>query len=149
MCVFAGSLLRPLGGWLADRRGGIKVLSFLYIAIALMLFALSTLPALPVAVALLFLTMACLGTGNGSVFQLVPQRFGKEIGVATGVVGAAGGLGGFFLLSILGSLKGVEGSYTAGLLVFALVAAVAALALSRVKHGWQAEWARPDLDVAF
>lgn len=149
LCVFAGSLLRPLGGWLSDRLGGIRVLSFLYIVIAFLLVVLSTLPALPVTVALLFLTMACLGTGNGSVFQLVPQRFGKEIGVATGVVGAAGGLGGFFLPTVLGSLKSLEGSYSAGLLVFALVAAGAALALSRVKHSWRAEWARPDLDVAF
>lgn len=149
LCVFAGSLLRPLGGWLSDRLGGIRVLSFLYIVIAFLLVVLSTLPALPVTVALLFLTMACLGTGNGSVFQLVPQRFGKEIGVATGVVGAAGGLGGFFLPTVLGSLKSLEGSYAAGLLVFALVAAGAALALSRVKHSWRAEWARPDLDVAF
>ena len=149
LCVFAGSLLRPLGGWLSDRLGGIRVLSFLYIVIAFLLVVLSTLPALPVTVALLFLTMACLGTGNGSVFQLVPQRFGKEIGVAPGVLGAAGGLGGFFLPTVLGSLKSLEGSYSAGLLVFALVAAGAALALSRVKHSWRAEWARPDLDVAF
>ena len=148
-CVFAGSLLRPLGGLLADRLGGIKVLSFLYIAIALLLLELSTLPALPIAVVSLFLLMACLGTGNGSVFQLVPQRFGKEIGVATGVVGAAGGLGGFFLPTMLGALKGLQGSYGAGLLLFALVAASAALALSRVKQGWREEWARTDLDVAF
>ena len=148
-CVFAGSLLRPLGGYLADRLGGIRVLSILYIAIAILLLALSTLPTLPLAVVTLFLIMAALGTGNGSVFQLVPQRFGKEIGVATGVVGAAGGLGGFFLPTMLGSLKGWEGSYAAGLLLFALVASSAALALSRVKHSWRAEWARPDLDVAF
>ena len=148
-CVFAGSLLRPLGGLLADRLGGIRVLSFLYIAISLLVLAMSMLPALPLAVVLLFSTMACLGIGNGSVFQLVPQRFGKEIGVATGVVGAAGGLGGFFLPTMLGWLRGIEGSYGAGLLVFALVAASAALALSRVKHAWRAEWARADLDVAF
>lgn len=148
-CVFAGSLLRPLGGHLADRLGGIKVLSFLFVAIALLLFGLSTLPTLPLAVMFLFMIMACLGTGNGSVFQLVPQRFGKEIGVATGIVGAAGGLGGFFLPTVLGLLKGLAGSYSAGLLFFALAAASAAIALSRVKHSWRAEWARPDLDVAF
>ena len=148
LCVCAGSLLRPLGGLLADRLGGIKVLSILYLVIALLLCGLSALPAFPLAVLLLFVTMACLGTGNGAVFQLVPQRFGKEIGAATGVIGAAGGLGGFFLPTMLGSLKELEGSYAAGLLGFALVAAVAALSLSWVKHGWRAEWARPDLDVA-
>ena len=85
--------------------------------------------------------MACLGTGNGSVFQLVPQRFGKEIGVATGVVGAAGGLGGFFLPTLLGGLKSVEGSYAPGLLLFALVAACAMTALLRVRQIWRASWA--------
>ncbi|HLW69096.1 MAG TPA: nitrate/nitrite transporter [Candidatus Binataceae bacterium] len=149
LCVFAGSLLRPLGGWMADRVGGIRVLSFLYVMIAFLLCALSSLPTLPIAITLLFLTMACLGTGNGSVFQLVPQRFGKEIGVATGVVGAAGGLGGFFLPTLLGSLKSLEGSYAAGLLAFALVVVGAAFALARVKHSWRADWARADLDVAF
>jgi len=92
--------------------------------------------------------MACLGTGNGAVFQLVPQRFGKEIGVATGVVGAAGGLGGFFLPTLLGWLKGLEVATAPGF-GFLPVAASAALALSRVKHSWREEWARPDLDVAF
>ena len=148
-CVFAGSLLRPFGGWLADWFGGIRVLSFLFCGIAALLFGLSTLPTLPTAIALLFLTMACLGTGNGSVFQLVPQRFAQEIGVATGVVGAAGGLGGFFLPTMLGWLRGLEGNYALGLLAFSLVAAGAAIALSRVKHSWRAEWARPDLNVAF
>jgi NNP family nitrate/nitrite transporter-like MFS transporter len=66
-----------------------------------MLLALAKLPSLSVALPLLFFTMACLGVGNGSVFQLVPQRFGKEIGVATGVIGASGGLGGFFLPTLI------------------------------------------------
>lgn len=149
LCVFAGSLLRPLGGFLADRMGGTRVLCFLYAMIALLLLALTTLPSLGAAVPILFLIMACLGTGNGSVFQLVPQRFGKEIGVATGVVGAAGGLGGFFLPTLLGGLKSVEGSYAPGLLLFALVAACAMTALLRVRQIWRASWADAELDAAF
>jgi NNP family nitrate/nitrite transporter-like MFS transporter len=148
LCVFAGSLLRPLGGFMADRLGGIRVLSALYAVVAVLLIALSVLPSLPLAVALLFLIMACLGTGNGSVFQLVPQRFGNEIGVATGVVGAAGGLGGFFLPTVLGGLKGLSGSYTSGLLLFALAAVAAMLALLRVRQEWRSSWARADLEVA-
>jgi NNP family nitrate/nitrite transporter-like MFS transporter len=148
LCVFAGSLLRPCGGYLADRIGGIKVLSLLYGTIALLLLTLTMLPALPMALPLLFLTMACLGTGNGAVFQLVPQRFGTEIGVATGVIGASGGLGGFLLPTILGSLKGLAGTYAAGLIVFALVAVYAMLAMLRVRHEWRAVWSRSDLEVA-
>lgn len=149
LCVFAGSLLRPLGGFLADRVGGTRVLCFLYGIVALLLLALASLPPLSAAVAILFMIMACLGTGNGSVFQLVPQRFGKEIGVATGVVGAAGGLGGFFLPTILGSLKSMQGSYAAGLLLFAFVAACAMTALLRVRQIWRASWARTELGAAF
>ncbi len=148
LCVFAGSFLRPLGGYLADRAGGIRVLSVLYGCVAVLLVALAALPGLAIALPLLFATMACLGTGNGSVFQLVPQRFGNEIGVATGIVGAAGGLGGFFLPTILGFLKGLTGSYTAGLMVFALAAVFAMLAMLRVRHEWRAAWPRAGVEVA-
>ncbi len=148
LCVFAGSFLRPLGGYLADRAGGIRVLSVLYGCVAVLLVALAALPGLAIALPLLFATMACLGTGNGSVFQLVPQRFGNEIGVATGIVGAAGGLGGFFLPTILGFLKGLTGSYTAGLMVFALAAVFAMLAMLRVRHEWRAAWTRAGMEVA-
>jgi len=147
-CVFAGSLLRPLGGYLADRFGGIQVLSFLYGMIAILLVALATLPALLLTLPLLFVIMGLLGIGNGSVFQLVPQRFGKEIGVATGIVGAAGGLGGFFLPTVLGFLKGQAGSYTAGLIVFALAAAIAMAAMVHVGQQWRAAWTRTDMKVA-
>jgi len=148
LCVFAGSFLRPLGGYLADRAGGIRVLSVLYGCVAILLVALAALPGLATALSLLFATMACLGTGNGSVFQLVPQRFGNEIGVATGIVGAAGGLGGFFLPTILGFLKGLTGSYTAGLMVFALAAVFAMLAMLRVRHEWRSAWTRAGMEVA-
>ncbi|MBV8772933.1 MAG: NarK/NasA family nitrate transporter [Deltaproteobacteria bacterium] len=148
LCVFAGSFLRPVGGYLADRVGGIKVLSFLYGAIGLMLFTLAALPSLFVALPLLFFTMACLGAGNGSVFQLVPQRFRKEIGVATGVIGASGGLGGFFVPTLMGSLKGMTGTFAAGLVLFALIAAYAMFAMLRVGPEWRTVWTRSDLEAA-
>jgi len=124
------------------------VLCILYVLVTLLLLTLSTLPPLPVAIGLLFLIMACLGTGNGSVFQLVPQRFANEIGVATGVIGAAGGLGGFFLPTMMGGLKGQEGSYSAGLILFALAAAAATVALLSVRRGWRQAWAKAELGVA-
>jgi NNP family nitrate/nitrite transporter-like MFS transporter len=75
--------------------------------------------------------------GNGSVFQLVPQRFQKEIGVMTGVVGAAGGLGGFFLPTVLGSLKRMTGSFGPGFLSFALSGVVCTGALLLLRTAWE------------
>jgi len=125
------------------------VLCALYAILTLLVLGVAFAPPLPAAVTLLFLIMACLGTGNGSVFQLVPQRFGDEIGVATGLVGAAGGLGGFFLPTLLGGLKSLEGSYSAGLIVFALAAGCAMLALLNVRQEWRRGWARSELGVSF
>src|SRR5205823_6072855 len=96
-CVIAGSFLRPVGGYLADRFGGIRMLLLLYAGAGCLLLGMASLPPLAVASVVMFLAMGLLGMGNGSVFQLVPQRFPKEIGMMTGIVGAAGGLGGFFL----------------------------------------------------
>jgi NNP family nitrate/nitrite transporter-like MFS transporter len=81
-----------------------------------------------------------LGTGNGSVFQLVPQRFQAEIGVMTGLVGMAGGIGGFYLASSLGLAKQFTGSFATGFLIFAGLAVVALLGLTMVKRKWRATW---------
>jgi NNP family nitrate/nitrite transporter-like MFS transporter len=78
--------------------------------------------------------------GNGSVFQLVPQRFRKEIGVMTGLVGMTGGVGGFYLASSLGYSKQFTGSYQLGLLVFAALAALALVGLFSVKTRWRTTW---------
>ena len=86
--------------------------------------------------------------GNGSVFQLVPQRFRKEIGVATGMIGASGRVGGFFLPTLMGSFKGMTGTFAAGLVLFALTAAYAMFAMLRVGHEWRTVWTRTDLEVA-
>jgi MFS transporter, NNP family, nitrate/nitrite transporter len=75
--------------------------------------------------------------GNGAVFQLVPQRFPKEIGVTTGIVGSAGGFGGFLLPTVLGSMKQATGSFSGGFLAFALVGGIGgALALAYASRGW-------------
>lgn len=88
------------------------------------------LPSLALATSLVFLGMIGLGMGNGAVFQLVPQRFQKELGVVTGIVRAAGGLGGFFLPTLLGFFKDATGSYGVGFMIFAL-ASLSALCLLR------------------
>jgi NNP family nitrate/nitrite transporter-like MFS transporter len=83
------------------------------------------------------LAMASLGVGNGAVFQLVPQRFRKEIGVMTGLVGMAGGVGGFYLASSLGYSKQLTGTYQVGFLIFAGLAVFALVGLTSVKTRWR------------
>ena len=138
--VIAGSLLRPVGGWLSDRIGGYRVLLVLLGGFAACLAVVAALPPIGVAVALLFVGMGLLGMGNGAVFQLVPQRFPQRIGIVTGVVGAAGGLGGFFLPTMLGVAKDATGSYGAGLLLFALAFLAGALVLLELGVRWTVRW---------
>jgi len=140
-CVFAGSLLRPVGGWLADKIGGITLLSFVYIvALTALLIVSMGLPTVWLALAVFIVAMGALGMGNGAVFQLVPQRFGKEIGVMTGIVGMTGGVGGFYLASSLGYSKQLTGSYQGGFLVFAALALVALIGLTLIKRQWRSTW---------
>jgi len=141
LTIFAGAVLRPVGGSVADRVGGVKALYFFYGAVAVLvsLLALADLPFF-VAILVLFLIMASLGMANGSVFQLVPQRFGKDIGIMTGIVGCAGGLGGTALIKTLGWSKGAFDGYMVGFLIFAGVVLVAIAGLSFVKTRWRTTW---------
>ena len=148
-CVFAGSLVRPMGGALADRIGGIKTLSIVYLVAAVLLATVSTGPkSLPIALGLFVLAMLTLGVGNGAVFQLVPQRFRKEIGVMTGLVGCAGGIGGFFLAWSLGLAKQWFGTPQAGFLVFAGLALIALGGVQMVKLRWRTTWGAAIVGVA-
>lgn len=140
-CVLAGSAVRPVGGAVADRIGGVRALSLMYVAAAVVIVLVSFRPPqLPVALALFVAGMLALGMGNGAVFQLVPQRFRQEIGVMTGLVGMAGGIGGFYLASSLGVSKQLTGSYQAGLLVFAALAVVGVVGLTSIKTRWRTTW---------
>ena len=141
LCIFAGAVLRPFGGNTADKIGGVKSLYFFYGMVALLVTITATIK-LPffIAIFVLFLIMANLGMANGAVFQLVPQRFGKDIGIMTGLVGCAGGLGGTALIKTLGWSKGTFDGYTAGFLIFAVVVIVAIAGLGIVKTRWRTTW---------
>lgn len=138
--VLAGSFLRPVGGWLSDKIGGYRLLMLLLAGVAVCLTGVGRLPALPLEVVLLFLTMGMLGMGNGAVFQLVPQRFAERVGVLTGLVGAAGGLGGFFLPFVLGVVKQRTGQYSGGLFLFGSAFFLASLTLLQLGIRWRAKW---------
>ena len=139
-CVFAGSLVRPVGGAVADRLGGIRALSIMYAGRCRAGRRQLRLRGVHARLVFVLAAMLALGMGNGAVFQLVPQRFRNEIGVMTGLVGMTGGVGGFYLASSLGFAKQPTGSYQAGFLVFATLAVVALALLTRVKRRWRSGW---------
>lgn len=140
LCTFVGVMARPLGGALADRIGGIRTLTFCYVIAGIALAAAGRAPTLAAAVVLFVIALGALGAGNGSVFQLLPQRFGKELGLMTGLVGAGGGLGAFLLAAAMGWSKGQTGSYAAGLTGFACLCGVALVGLTLVKKRWRTTW---------
>jgi MFS transporter, NNP family, nitrate/nitrite transporter len=140
LVVLSGSFLRPVGGWLADKIGGYRLLLSLFAGIAACLMIVSSLPPVAAVVPMLFLAMGMLGMGNGAIFQMAPQRFSADIELITGIVGAAGGLGGFFLPSALGALKDFSGSYGTGLLCFGFLMLASVLLLLEFGVQWRSTW---------
>jgi len=141
LCVFAGTILRPIGGGIADKIGGVKAL-YIFFGIAMIMLVLNATMTLPFGLVIIvfFITMANLGMANGAVFQLVPQRFSKDIGVMVGIVGAAGGLGGTALIKTLGWSKDTFDGYSVGFFIFALVIIIAIVGLTLVKTRWRTTW---------
>jgi NNP family nitrate/nitrite transporter-like MFS transporter len=119
--VLLATLMRPVGGMLADRLGGARVLLPVFIAVAI-LGALMGCPWMPTFTAGALGAAAALGLGNGAVFKLVPQHFPTETATVTGLVGAFGGLGGFFPPLVLGIVRDATGAYTWGFIALALFA---------------------------
>jgi MFS transporter, NNP family, nitrate/nitrite transporter len=122
--TIAATVARPVGGWLADRFGSYPVLVLAFAGVAVDAAVLASIASHPkiVPVTIASLTLACfLGAGNGAVFKLVPTEFPHDAGAAAGIVGAAGGLGGFFPPLLMGVVKDQFGAYTwgfIGLLIF-------------------------------
>ncbi len=122
--VVLATFARPLGGWLSDKIGANKVLTAVFILVPLMALILAFSPDI-VLLTICFLVIATfLGLGNGAVFKLVPQYFAKEAGTVTGLVGAAGGLGGFFPPIVMGGFKAILGSYSLGYILLAALAII-------------------------
>jgi NNP family nitrate/nitrite transporter-like MFS transporter len=140
LCTAIGALARPVGGGLADRIGGIRSLYVFYAIAGVALILGGLTHHLAMNVALFFVASGSFGMANGSVFQLLPQRFGKDIGVMTGLVGCGGGVGGFVLANLIGMSRQYTGSYMGGLLVFAMLCFTAIFGLGLVKHRWRTTW---------
>jgi NNP family nitrate/nitrite transporter-like MFS transporter len=121
--VVLATLMRPLGGWLSDRIGAPRVLTLVFAGVPLMALVLAPQPGIVILTVAFLLMAALFGLGNGAVFKLVPQYFSKEAGTVTGLVGAAGGLGGFFPPIVMGFFKSTLGTYSPGYVLLAAVAA--------------------------
>ncbi len=148
-CVLAGSALRPLGGWFADHWGGIRTLQVLFTAVLVSLLFVGLTPASAViTMGLLMIAMASLGMASGAVFQLVPLRFRREVGATTGLVGAAGGMGGFFLAQILGQSKALTEGFQAGFFIFAALSVLCLLGIHIVKTRWRTTWGSGEVTSA-
>lgn len=120
-------IARPVGGWLADRIGAATVLRVSFAATVALALGLAALYDAMVPLTVLALTLAgAFGLGTGAVFKLVAQDFPDAVGAVTGVVGAAGGLGGFFPPFVMAFVKSATGDYVIG---FVLLAATAVAAL--------------------
>jgi NNP family nitrate/nitrite transporter-like MFS transporter len=140
---FTGAMVRPIGGWMADRLSGVKVLLVLLVAIAVCNAAFAILmPSLVGGTVLLGALYLCFGLGNGATFQLVPNRWKGKTGVMTGIIGAAGGIGGFYLPVIMGIAKESTGSYQMGFATFGALAALAFGLVAMLHQQWLT-WALP------
>jgi NNP family nitrate/nitrite transporter-like MFS transporter len=120
--------MRPVGGWMSDRLSPIPVLIAAFsVVTAFAVVAAFALPLIPTGTVAFLGMAAALGTGTGAVFALVSRMVPTErVGAVTGVVGAAGGLGGFFPPLVMGAVYGALGSYTLGFVLLAATAAISA-----------------------
>jgi NNP family nitrate/nitrite transporter-like MFS transporter len=135
--VVVAVILRPIGGWLSDRIGPIRVLSVCYGVVVVTATVVSTHPPVDTLGALSFLTMAAaLGAGSGATFALIAQvTEPARVGGVSGLVGAAGGFGGFVPPLLMGYIYGRAGSYEWGLYLLAITAALTlALTLTIVRR---------------
>lgn len=134
---FTGAMVRPIGGLIADRLSGVRVLLVLLSAISIFNFTFAVLmPPLVGGVALLVALYFGFGLGNGATFQLVPHRWKGKTGVMTGIIGAAGGIGGFYLPVIMGIAKESTGSYQLGFATFGTLAAIALILVGVLHQQW-------------
>ncbi|HEX7779039.1 MAG TPA: MFS transporter, partial [Vicinamibacterales bacterium] len=137
--VVLATAMRPLGGWLADRIGGAQVLSWVFGGVAVFAWLLAWPSMIPFTVGALGCA-ALLGVGNGAVFKLVPEQFPREIGTVTGLVGALGGLGGFFPPLLLGVFRDSLGVIWPGFALLSATALVLRFANQRVFRPADTAW---------
>jgi NNP family nitrate/nitrite transporter-like MFS transporter len=140
LCAITGSLMRPVGGYLADRFGGLLPLFLVLLGTGFLGMRMSYLPHLEVATLCLLLMMAFMGIGNGAIFQLVPERFPDDLGAVTGFIGAAGGLGGFLLPMALSYSREWSERFGPGFFVIGMAGLLLSGLLIQATRDWHVHW---------
>ncbi|MDC2865049.1 nitrate/nitrite transporter [Bacillus sp. BP-3] len=120
--IALATIMRPIGGWLGDKFNPFKILIFVFTGLTLAGIILSFMPKMNVYTFGCLLVAFCAGTGNGTIFKLVPMYFSKQAGIVNGLVSALGGLGGFFPPLILTLLFQLTGHYAIGFMALSEVA---------------------------
>jgi NNP family nitrate/nitrite transporter-like MFS transporter len=140
LATLTGSLTRVLGGWLADKIGGLWTLDIVFIIAIAGIAGLMQSPPLLATTLLFMLCFAALGAGNGATFQLVPLRWPATTAVAGGMIGEIGALGGSILPNLLGQSKQRTGSYSTGFLIYLGLALFVFLVMQSFARIWTKKW---------
>jgi NNP family nitrate/nitrite transporter-like MFS transporter len=141
LLAFTGALIRPLGGYIADRVSGATALFYFLTGISVVNFIFSlSVPPLLLALLLFAVLYIFYGLGNGAVFQLVPHRWPHTTGLMTGIIGSAGGIGGFYLPVVNGMVYESTGSYQIAFALFGSIALLCTVIVKLLHNQWM-EWA--------
>lgn len=141
LATLTGSLTRVLGGYFADRFGGINTLVGVFVITIAGFFGFLASPSLTMTTLLFMVCFAALGAGNGATFQLVPLRWPLTTAVAGGMIGEIGALGGGILPNLLGQAKQQTGSYSLGFIAYSALALCVMAMMLVISRQWTRTWA--------
>ena len=140
LAAFMGSATRVVGGFAADRIGGIVTLAVVFLGVIAAFLTLTATPSLTVTVLLFMGCFACLGAGNGALFQLVPLRWPYSTAVVGSMIGEIGALGGAILPNVMGISKQYTGSFATGFVIYACIAGAVLGIFMVVQRYWIGKW---------
>ena len=143
LAALMGSGIRAVGGYFADRIGGILILSVVLLCAVAVLLILTASPSLVLTTALFMACFAALGAGNGALFQLVPLRWPINTAIAGSMIGEIGGLGGAIVPNAMGLSKQYTGSFAFGFAFFAGLAGLVLIGLLFWQRKWVGDWVGP------
>lgn len=141
LAAVMGSGIRIIGGWISDKVGGINTLTFVLVAVAVLLVITGNVVSLTATTLLFMCCFAALGAGNGALFQLVPLRWPATTAVAGSMIGEIGALGGAIVPNAMGLSKQYSGTYLWGFVLVAVLAIVMLIMLRTVQIRWTKTWA--------
>ena len=143
LAALMGSGIRIVGGYFADKLGGVAVLSVVLLAAVAAFLALTANPSLAMTTLLFMFCFAALGAGNGALFQLVPLRWPNNTAVAGSMIGEIGALGGAILPNVMGLSKQYTGHFATGFVIYAVFAALVLGCLALWQRNWVGSWIGP------